>query len=87
MISAGVKGRREDTAIPAPPPPPAFPAIWDTTLPLSHRQECAVFLQTAAPLHLRHVQAYSAADEPAISSRPGLEPETRAKLRVLRLPT
>ncbi|KAF9546587.1 hypothetical protein CPC08DRAFT_715994 [Agrocybe pediades] len=27
MISAGVKGRREDTAIPAPPPPPAFPAI------------------------------------------------------------
>ncbi|KAF9560101.1 hypothetical protein CPC08DRAFT_708294 [Agrocybe pediades] len=27
MISAGVKGRREDTAIPAPLPPPAFPAI------------------------------------------------------------
>ncbi|KAF9552270.1 hypothetical protein CPC08DRAFT_714778 [Agrocybe pediades] len=27
MISAGVKGRREDTTIPAPLPPPAFPAI------------------------------------------------------------
>ncbi|KAF4615594.1 hypothetical protein D9613_012902 [Agrocybe pediades] len=27
VISAGVKGRREDTAIPPPLPPPAFPAM------------------------------------------------------------
>ncbi|KAF4612593.1 hypothetical protein D9613_012712 [Agrocybe pediades] len=33
-------------------PLPHFPQSWNTTLPLSYQQECAVFLKTAAPLRI-----------------------------------